>query len=48
MPTIAPISRVSESRMTFIIRSEPMLPEPMIVTCVVGVDVIPRLLRSRR
>ena len=30
MPTIAPISRAFEVRITLIIRSVPMLPEPMI------------------
>ncbi len=34
MPTIAPISRVSDSRITLIIRSEPMLPDPMTATLV--------------
>ncbi len=34
MPTMAPISRVSERRSTLIIRSVPMLPEPMTATLV--------------
>jgi hypothetical protein len=34
MPTIAPISSTSECRMTLIIRSVPMLPDPMIATLV--------------
>ena len=34
MPTIAPISRCSERRSTLIIRSVPMLPEPMTATFV--------------
>jgi len=34
MPTMAPISRVSESRSTLIIRSVPMLPEPITATFV--------------
>ena len=34
MPTMAPISRVSERRRTLIIRSVPMLPEPMTATLV--------------
>ena len=32
--TIAPISSVTDSRMTFIIRSVPMFPEPTIATFV--------------
>ena len=43
MPTIAPISSVSDTRRTLIIRSVPMFPDPMIATF-----VMPRLLRRSR
>ena len=36
MPTMAPISRVSEIRSTLIIRSVPMLPEPITATLVLS------------
>jgi hypothetical protein len=35
MPTMAPISSVVDGRSTFIIRSVPMLPEPITATFVV-------------
>jgi len=39
MPTNAPISSTLDVRITFIIRSVPILPEPMIATLIFGAHV---------
>ena len=41
IPTIAPISRCRAVRMTLIIRSVPMLPDPMIATFIVPISYSP-------
>src|SRR5271167_920296 len=46
MPTIAPISRFFEVRITLIIRSVPILPDPMIAQGIFAISSL--ILRKRR